>query len=194
MANFALRQMARIHVLSGKFYARFLMVIYRQLFSRCGSNVIFDPRSSTITYAHVEIGRQVFVGARAWFSGGLHAPISIGSFVMFGPGVTILCGDHEINRLGIPMALVSEKTKNPECSQGVIIEDDVWIGANVTILKGVTVGRGAVVAAGSVVTRSVPAFHVVAGIPARIMRVRFSGGELIDHIELTDQAMAAYRS
>lgn len=165
------------------------MLTYRQLFSQCGEGVIFDPRTSTMTYQHITIGRQVFIGARAWFSGGPLAPIRIGSFVMFGPGVTILCGDHEIDRLGIPMALVPEHAKNSKRSKGISIEDDVWIGANATILKGVTVGRGSVVAAGSVVTRSVPPFHVVAGVPARTVRVRFSGEELANHIELTSQFM-----
>lgn len=155
--------------------------------------MIFDPRTSVMTYSYIEIGRQVFIGARAWFSSGPCAPIRIGSFVMFGPGVTILCGDHEIDCVGIPMALVSEHKKSAGLSKGVVIEDDVWIGANVTILKGVTIGRGAVVAAGAVVTRSVSPFHIVAGVPARTVRVRFSGEELARHIEMTSQAMAIHQ-
>jgi len=54
----------------------------------------------------------------------------------------------------------------------VVIERDVWIGANCTILPGVTIGEGAVVAAGSVVTKSVSAFTVVGGVPARVIRER----------------------
>jgi acetyltransferase-like isoleucine patch superfamily enzyme len=52
----------------------------------------------------------------------------------------------------------------------VIIEDDVWLGARVTVLKGVTIGRGAVVAAGAVVTKDVPPYTVVGGVPAREIR------------------------
>lgn len=193
MINFVLLRLARIHSCWRRLYARILMLAYRQLFIRCGPNVVFDPRTSTMTYPHIEIGRQVFVGARAWFSGGPHAPIRIGSFIMFGPGVTILCGDHEIDCAGFPLALVPEHKKNPKRSKGVNIEDDVWIGANVTILKGVTVGRGAVVAAGSVVTRSVPPFHIVAGVPARTVRVRFFGEELANHIALTSDVMATHQ-
>ncbi|MDQ6795887.1 MAG: hypothetical protein M3067_13940 [Chloroflexota bacterium] len=52
----------------------------------------------------------------------------------------------------------------------VAIEDDVWIGANVVVLKGVTIGRAAVIGAGSVVTQDVPPYVVVAGNPARVIR------------------------
>jgi acetyltransferase-like isoleucine patch superfamily enzyme len=136
------------------------------------------------------LGRYVFIGSRAWFSGGKDAPITIGSFVMFGPNVALLCGDHEIYRLGVPMSLIIESDKSPERSGSIIIEDDVWIGANTTILKGVTIGRGAVVAAGSVVNRSVPPFHIAGGVPARVIRERFPKDLLPEHIRQTDIAMS----
>jgi len=167
------------------------MLAYRQLFASAGGNVVFAPRTSSITYAHTSVGHHVFIGAHAWFSGGAQAPIRIGSFVMFGPHVTMLCGDHDIDRFGVPMALISEADKDPRRSQGITIEDDVWIGANATILKGVTIGRGAVIAAGAVVTCSVPPFTVVAGIPARVIRERFTAETLPEHIRLTGQAMVS---
>ncbi len=58
----------------------------------------------------------------------------------------------------------------PESGKPILIGEDCWLAGNVTVLPGVTVGRGAVVGAGSVVTKDVPAFHVVAGNPARILR------------------------
>jgi acetyltransferase-like isoleucine patch superfamily enzyme len=54
----------------------------------------------------------------------------------------------------------------------VEIEEDVWIGANCVILPGVTIGRGAVIGAGSVVTKSVPAYSIYVGNPAKLMRMR----------------------
>jgi acetyltransferase-like isoleucine patch superfamily enzyme len=58
----------------------------------------------------------------------------------------------------------------PPYSAPICIEDDVWIGCNVTILKGVTIGKGSVVAAGAVVTRSCPPHSLLAGVPARVIR------------------------
>jgi chloramphenicol O-acetyltransferase type B len=60
-----------------------------------------------------------------------------------------------------------------------VIQDDAWIGAGSIILPGVTIGEGAVVAAGSVVTKDVPSYTVVAGVPARpIKRIDLEKGEL----------------
>ena len=56
----------------------------------------------------------------------------------------------------------------------VVIGNDVWIGANAVILPGVTLGNGSVIAAGAIVTRSVPDYAVVAGVPAKVIRYRFS--------------------
>lgn len=193
MLKAALKLLAKTHATYRRLYTRILMLAYKQLFKSVGSHVVFDPRTSVITYAHTSIGSHVFIGARAWLSGGAQAPIHIGSFVMFGPHVTMLCGDHDIDRLGLPMALVSEAEKSPERSKGITIEDDVWIGANATILKGVNIGRGAVVAASSVVTRHVPAFTVVAGTPARVVRERFFAEDLPKHIHQTDLVMTSKR-
>lgn len=57
----------------------------------------------------------------------------------------------------------------------MVIEDDVWIGANVTITAGITIGRGSVLAAGAVVTKDVPPFSIMGGVPARRLRSRLPG-------------------
>jgi acetyltransferase-like isoleucine patch superfamily enzyme len=55
-------------------------------------------------------------------------------------------------------------------AEGITVEDDVWIGSGAILTDGVTVGKGAVIGAGSVVTRDVPSYTVVAGIPARVIK------------------------
>ena len=71
--------------------------------------------------------------------------------------------------------------KLPENDQPVTIEDGVWVGANVTVLKGVTIGRGSVVAAGAVVTKSFPPYSIIGGVPAKLIRMRFTEEEITEH-------------
>lgn len=93
---------------------------------------------------------------------------------MFGPGVTFRGGNHRINLVGRLMISVTNHEKSPNDDQDVLIEDDVWVGCNSTILKGVTISKGAVVAACSVVTKNVPQYAIVAVNPAKVIKYRFN--------------------
>lgn len=73
--------------------------------------------------------------------------------------------------------------KLPENDAPVVIEDDVWTGANVTILKGVTIGRGSIIAADAVVTKSFPPYSIIDGVPAKVLKMRFSEEEIEEHEE-----------
>ena len=92
---------------------------------------------------------------------------------MFGPGVTVVTGNHRIDIPGKYIIDITDQEKREEDDQPVIFEGDNWIGANAIILKGVTIGRGAVIAAGAVVTKSVPEYAIVGGNPAKVLRFRF---------------------
>jgi acetyltransferase-like isoleucine patch superfamily enzyme len=94
-----------------------------------------------------------------------HEQLHIGGRVMIGPHCYITDADHGTD----PGSSVQSQ---PMKRSPVIIEDEVWLGAHVTVLPGVRIGKGAVVGAGSVVTRNVPAMTIVAGVPARILRRR----------------------
>lgn len=76
------------------------------------------------------------------------------------------------------------KEKKPENDLKVIIEDDVWLGTGAIILKGVTIGRGSVIAAGALVTKDVPPYSIVGGLPAKVIKMRFSEQELKEHKRL----------
>ena len=65
--------------------------------------------------------------------------------------------------------------------QDVVIEEDVWCGANVTILKGVTIGRGCIVAAGAVVTKDLPPYCIAGGVPAKPIKSRWNKEQILKH-------------
>ena len=97
---------------------------------------------------------------------GCSGKITIGNNVMLAPRVSIYAENHVFENPNITIKAQGVTKMN------VVIEDDCWIAANAIILAGVTIGKGSVVAAGSVVNEDVPAFSVVAGVPARVIKSR----------------------
>lgn len=100
----------------------------------------------------------------------------IGNYVSIAPDVKFILGsDHNYKILSTyPFKVKVCGEKYEALSKGsIIVEDDVWIGANAIILSGIRIGQGAVVAAGSVVTKDVEPYSIVAGNPAKIMKYRF---------------------
>lgn len=117
--------------------------------------------------------------------GRLGAKISVGSFCSIARGVTFfLAGNHPVNFVssypfGKTQSTRSWREGNFDdvfnCTKGnITIGNDVWIGANCTILSGVTIGHGAVIGANSVVTKNVAPYAIVCGNPGRVVRFRFT--------------------
>jgi acetyltransferase-like isoleucine patch superfamily enzyme len=98
-----------------------------------------------------------------------HGGLEIGSHVRIATHVVIVAANHKFDRIGMTI------TDQGVSAKGIVIEDDVWIGAGAIILDGVRIAGGAVIAAGAVISRDVPPNAVVAGVPARV--IRFRGGE-----------------
>ncbi len=113
----------------------------------------------------IHIGKKCAINRGCAFYASVHTPdkynIVIGNHVAFGPNVTIFTAGHD------PTTLTLDDTYGR-----VVIEDDVWIGGNTTILQGVTIHKGAVVGAGSVVTRNIPPYTIYVGVPAREVKKR----------------------
>lgn len=169
--------MIKILIFIYKVFRRILMYVVKTQFKSIGKNVIFNPFDK-IGYKNVSIGNDVFIGPGATFSAS-KSHITIGNKVMFGPNVTIMGGDHNYSVLGKYMFDV--KVKKIDDDQPIIVKDDVWIGAGAIILKGVTVGQGSIVAAGSIVKKDVQEYSIVAGIPAKHIKFRFSENEILEH-------------
>ena len=115
-----------------------------------------------LPHAGIKIGRDSLVGEYSVIRG--QGGVQIGDRVYTSPFTQIIAVNHvfdDPNRPFIEQGITAE---------GIIIEDDVWLGAGAVITDGVRIGKGAVVAAGAVVTKDVPPHIIVAGVPARPIR------------------------
>lgn len=112
----------------------------------------------------IKVGTDVTLNEWVYLSG--FGGLRIGDGVRIGHRTSVITSDHCYDEVDVPVR------KQGLIPGEVIIEDDVWIGCNVTVLKGVTIEKGAVIAAGAVVTQRVPALAIMAGVPARQIGVR----------------------
>jgi acetyltransferase-like isoleucine patch superfamily enzyme len=156
-----------------------LVLMYRSRFGRRGAHFQFDPRGN-YSFENIFCGDDVSLGDRPNLIA-TRSKIIIGNHVMFGPEVVIQGGNHRTDVLGRFMKSITDAEKRPEDDRDVIVEDDVWVGTRAIILHGVTIGRGAVVAAGAVVTKDVPAYAIVGGVPARVIRYRWEPATIQRH-------------
>lgn len=140
-----------------------LLPALRRSFAACGDNVTLGRHSEVAGAGNIYFGHDVYLGPRATLLT-TRAKIHVGDYVMSGPNLTVITGDHRIDILDRPMMTLADEDKLPENDQDVIIGDDVWMGSGVTVLKGVCVSDHCVIAAGSVVTKNVePEYSIWGG-------------------------------
>lgn len=170
---------AYVWVLGERLWRGLRMMMYRPLFGSHGRNFRFDP-SGDYTYGTIHVGNDVHLGMRPTLNAA-RSTIRIGNKVLFGPEVTIRGGNHRTDLVGRFIFDVTNGEKRPEDDLGVVVEDDVWIGTRAVIVHGVRIGRGAVIGAGAVVTRSVPPYAIVGGVPAKVIRFRWDVETILRH-------------
>ncbi|WP_159977440.1 MULTISPECIES: DapH/DapD/GlmU-related protein [unclassified Novosphingobium] len=159
MVVFLVNQLANM-LTPGPLASRIRVVLFNML----GNRISLKSRMAGGGFIYgrqLSIGPKCFVGRNCYFD--LTHPVEMESDVVIGHGVTFVTANHEI---GPP-----ERRCGPVKAAPIKVCRGSWIGANVTILPGVTIGAGAVVAAGALVTRDVAASTLVAGAPARQLRV-----------------------
>lgn len=127
----------------------------------CGKKVNIEQNA--LFSARVSLGDYSGIGINARING----TCTIGDYVMMGTDVTIITRNHRHDRTDVPMMHQGFEEERP-----VTIGNDVWIGDRVVILPGVQIGDGAIIAAGAVVTRDVPEYTIVGGVPARVIKSR----------------------
>lgn len=148
--------------LTGGFSKRFRAFCTRLILDECGSNVNIEKGADFAL--NIKIGNNSGVGKNSIVG----AYTQIGDNVMMGEACFIYARNHKTDRLDVPMCIQGFEEYRP-----VVISDDVWIGARVTILPGAKIGKGVIIGAGAVITGEIPDYAVVGGVPARIIKYRY---------------------
>lgn len=146
----------------------------RHVLGDIGSNNKFRP-GVFITSA-ATIGNNNFFGDRTMIG-----YARIGNYCSFGPDVKIAQSQHSIDYITTYQNISKRNVGFSLMAQETIVESDVWIGANAVVMQGVHVSTGVVIGANAVVTKDVPPYAIAVGIPAKIIRYRFSD-ETIDSL------------
>lgn len=130
------------------------------VFEHCGKNV--DIGKNAKLSSKLSIGDRSGIDDRCYIQG----RVIMGNDIMMAPEVAIIATNHNYNRIDIPM------NQQGHIEKTITIGNDCWIGYRAIICAGVNIGDGCIIAAGSVVTKDVPPYSIVAGVPARVIKSR----------------------
>jgi len=140
-------------------------------------NEMFIENADCCDLSKITVGVKSYGNIKVEVSKLNDAMLKIGNYCSIADGVRfVLSGDHNLNTITtFPFKVKSFGYEGEASSKGdIIVKDDVWIGADSIIFSGLTIGQGAVIGAGSVVTKDVPPYAIVCGVPAKVLRYRFS--------------------
>lgn len=142
----------------------------RRLAKSCGRRVLIFPGCQLHWLENCSIGENVTIHDFCYLDacGGL----TIGNDVRMAHNCSLISGQHNHD---VPGKAIIESGYS---TSPIVVGDDVWFGVGVVVLPGITIGTGAVIGANSVVTDDVPAYTIVAGVPARVLKSRFGGTEV----------------
>jgi len=146
--------------------------------------VKFEGKNAVLSHSNFNGKISVGIGTTFSIHNLIHGEIEIGKYCQFAPYASINTFNHPTTHITtyINNNLLQGKMSQYKTCVKSTVGNDVWIGKNAIILGGVTIGNGAIIAAGSIVTKDVPAYHIAGGVPAKIIKKRFSD-ELIAELQ-----------
>ena len=132
----------------------------------------FNIGKNTLFCSHIRLKGNVSIGKECNFNENVmiastgEGKITIGDYVIVGPNVVMRNANHGIDSVTVPIRYQGKPIEN------IVIEDDVWIAANVVILPGAVIKKGAVIGVGAVVRGEIPQYAVAVGVPAKVIKYR----------------------
>lgn len=137
--------------------------ILKELLGECHEDTIIEPPFRCDEGPNLFIGKHFYANYN--FTVLDYDKITIGNNVLIGPNVTLSSATHNVD-----YHIRNKDDEMDIMGAPIVIEDYVWIGANVVVLPGVTIGKHSVIAAGSVVTKDIPADCIAGGVPAKVIK------------------------
>lgn len=153
--------------------------IRRHKFGYCAKSCVITPPVVFGNCRNIFLYENTTINAFSWISA-TNAKFIVKANCSIAERLTVHTGNHAYI-VGKFITEINENNKPDGFDKDVIVENDVWIGCNVTLLSGVTIGRGSIIAAGSVVNKSVPPYSIVGGIPAQFIKFKWTIDEILKH-------------
>ncbi|WP_237040436.1 acyltransferase [Phocaeicola faecalis] len=148
----------------GRMSNKIRVLLCRCIFYKCGKNITIERKANFGNGLSIEIGDYSGIGVNCV----VPSNIIIGKYVMMGPNVYILSQNHSFNRTDIPMYLQGYIKSYARTT----IEDDCWIGRNVTMTPGRHISKGCIIGACALLSKDFPEYSVVGGNPAKLIKMR----------------------
>jgi len=154
---------------------------------KCGKNAIINYPFKVNGEENIFLEEGVTIGAGSTIFT-TRAKFIVGKNSFSGPNLTVITGDHPYLTGSYMLKLKKDELKKSmdisSYDKDVIIEQDVWLGVNVTILKGVKIGRGAIIAAGSLVIKDIPPYSIAGGVPAKVIKFKWNKEDILKHEDI----------
>lgn len=153
--------------------------VRRSKMGYCAKSVVLTPPmhlgnpSNIFLYENTQLAGNSFISAT-------NAKFIIKPNCCIAEHLTVHTGNHA-NVVGMFCSDITEANKPKGYDKDVIVESDVWIGCNVTLLSGVHIGRGSIIAAGAVVSKDIPPYAVAGGVPAKVIKFKWTIDQILEH-------------